>query len=299
MSRRVVLAAGELEAEVLPGSGGAIARFDRVAGLERRQLLRGTSNDTATALDCGCFPLVPFCNRIRGGEFAFRGRTVRLSPNMPPDPSPLHGQGWQAEWTVAEADAASVKLRFRHEPGEWPWVYAARQVMRLDPGGVSVELACRNLSDEPMPCGLGLHPYYPCDGATVLETEVSGAWTVDADVLPVEHVPATGRYDLGQRAICGQDLDNGFDGWSGVALIRWDDGLGLRLSSPDARFFQVYSPKEGRLFVAEPVQHANCALNAPEAEWAGFGIEVLEPGEERVLRARFAVIDQPPASPAI
>ena len=287
---RIVLAAGALEAHVLPAAGGSIARLDRVETGARRPLLRGTDDDRARALDCGCFPLVPFCNRIRGDAFNFAGRTIRLTPNMAPDPSPIHGQGWQGEWQVVADSPAAVELRFDHDPGEWPWAYQARQVIALDPAGLSIELACTNLSDEPMPCGLGLHPYYPCDSTTRLDTRVTGAWTVDADVLPVAHVPASGRYDLTDRAICGQDLDNGFDGWSGVATIRWGDGMGLHLTSPDARFFQVFSPKEGGLFVAEPVSHANCALNAPEADWAQLGIVVLPPGSEQVLRARLEVV---------
>src|SRR3712207_9341865 len=42
----------------------------------------------------------------------------------------------------------------------------------------------------------------------------------------------------------------------------------IEMSSPDARFFQLYSPAAGGLFVAEPVSHANAALNAPEEQWA-------------------------------
>jgi aldose 1-epimerase len=297
VSGRVVIAAGRLEAQILPRAGGSIARFDLVHRGERTALLRGTDDDEAHALGCGCFPLVPFCNRIRGGTFSFGGRTVRLAPNMPPDPSPLHGQGWLEPWEVTAHDGAAVALRYHHAAGEWPWTYSARQSIRIGPDGLSVELACRNLSRTPMPCGLGLHPYYPCDGATRLDARVGGAWTVDAAVLPVEHVPATGRYDLRDRAICGQDLDNGFDGWDGSATISWGSARpGLRLTSPDARFFQVYSPPAGGLFVAEPVQHANCALNAPEAEWPGLGMAVLQPDEERVLHARFGLVDQP--SPA-
>lgn len=298
MSGRLVLSAGRLEAHLLPGAGGSVARLDLVTGNGREPLLRGTDADDARAIECGCFPLVPFCNRIRGGIFEFRGQTVRLSPNMPPDRSPLHGQGWLAPWTVREQGATHALLHYRHEAGEWPWHYEARQDIRLSPGALEIALSCRNLSPDPMPCGLGLHPYYPCDAGTRLETEVTGAWTVDADVLPVEHVPAAGRFDLADRAICGQDLDNGFDGWSGSATIRWAGGHGLLLTSPDAGFFQVYSPASGGVFVAEPVNHANCALNAPEAEWNELGIAVLEPGEERVLRARFAMIGQEPESAA-
>jgi aldose 1-epimerase len=64
----------------------------------------------------------------------------------------------------------------------------------------------------------------------------------------------------------------------------------LRLSSPTAKFFQLYSPKEGGIFVAEPVSHANAALNAPEEQWRDLGMRVLEPGEAMHLDMRLEVI---------
>jgi len=64
----------------------------------------------------------------------------------------------------------------------------------------------------------------------------------------------------------------------------------LRLSSTNARFFQLYSPPEGGIYVAEPVTHANSALNAPEEEWLELGMRVLEPGEAMSLAMRLDVI---------
>jgi aldose 1-epimerase len=289
VSARLVLRAGTLEVRLLPDAGGSVARFDRLADGARQPLLRGTDEVAAGPLEMGCFPLVPFCNRIRGGTFECDGKTVTLAPNMPPDPSPLHGQGWFNPWEIVSAEESAAELSFTHPAGEWPWTYEARQKFALDSSGLSIVLTCRNLSDQPMPCGLGLHPYYPCDGATSLDTSVECAWTVDADVLPVERVTASGRYDLRDRLICGQDLDNGFGGWSGSARIEWGVGASLRLSSPDAGYFQVFSPASGGLFVAEPVQHANAALNAPQEQWANLGIAMLRKGEERTLSARFEV----------
>lgn len=43
------------------------------------------------------------------------------------------------------------------------------------------------------------------------------------------------------------------------------------------------------MFVAEPVTHANAALNAPEDQWPELGLRVLEPGEEMRLDMRVAV----------
>src|SRR3546814_11318094 len=96
-------------------------------------------------------------------------------------------------------------------------------------------------------------------------TGVSHVWTIDENVLPVERVAATGRYALDGGTVCGRGLDNGYDGWSGLALISQPDApFDLCMSSPDASYFQLYSQEEGGFFVAEPVSHATYAFGAPE-----------------------------------
>ena len=268
-----------------------MVRFERVVGEHRQPLLRRAGVAITDVLESSCFPLVPYVNRIRGGAFVCDGRPVFLSVNSPGDPSPMHGQGWRAAWEVMDAGEDHATLSFHHAAGDWPWRYEATQRFALDADGLSLELSCRNLSPERMPCGLGFHPYYPCDADTVLDTEVESAWTIDAAVLPVAKVPAIGRYDLRARRICGQSLDNGFDGWGGTASIRWPGRpASLRLRSRDAGRFQVYSPPEGGLFVAEPVQNANAALNEPQGDWPALGLTLLEQGRSTVLHARFDVV---------
>lgn len=287
----LILSAGPLELQLSPSIGGAISRFENLGPSGRSPVLRKSHSPLQNVLDAASFPLVPFVNRVRGGSFGFRGRTVRLNPNMPGDPSPLHGQGWLNPWTVERSDEAEALLTYRHEPGEWPWAYEASQEFQLDERGLSLTLSCRNLSDDPMPCGLGQHPYFECDEYTRLDTRVTHAWTIDEHVLPLDKVPAEGRFDLRNRPVCGQDLDHGFGGWNGVANI-YDDGPSIgqiTLRSPNARYFQLYSPKAGGIFVAEPVTHANAALNAPEREWPGLGMRVLEPNEQMSLDMRLDV----------
>ena len=113
---------------------------------------------------------------------------------------------------------------------------------------------------------------------------MTGVWTIDEHVLPVEKIPATGRFGLRDRLVCGQDLDHGFAGWGGSATIRDPQSpFSIRMSSPDARFFQLYSPAPGGIFVAEPVTHANAALNEPEERWTELGLRVLDRGEAMSL----------------
>jgi len=284
------LSASPLTLELNPSIGGSISALEWRGGDRRAAVLRKCNNCPENVLKAASFPLVPYVNRIRGGAFTFRGREVRLRPNMPGDPSPLHGQGWLSPWQVERAGGADASLSFHHPAGEWPWEYDARQEYKLDETGLSLRLSCRNLSPEPMPCGLGQHPYFNCGPETRIDTKVTHAWTIDQQVLPVDQVPATGRLDLRDRNVCGQELDHGFAGWGGTARMTdpsWP--FDLVLLSPDAHFFQLYSPAAGGLFVAEPVSHANAALNAPEEQWAELGMRVLGPGEAMSLDMRIEV----------
>jgi len=286
----VELVAGRLRLTLSPSIGGSISAVEWIGEEGVRPILRKCHSGLEKVLDAASFPLVPYVNRIRDGRFTFRGHEVVLAPNMAGDPSPLHGQGWLGQWKVGASDEGYAELSFQHEAAEWPWSYEARQEFELDEGGFSASLTCRNRSAEPMPCGLGQHPYFPCGPQTRIATMVSDAWTIDARVLPVDRVPAEGRYDLSNRLICGQDLDNGFGGWGGEARMTDPDWpYEVRLTSPDAHFFQLYSPGAGGIFVAEPVTHANAALNAPEEQWPALGMRVLAPGEEMKLGMRIDV----------
>ncbi len=283
----VQLDAGPLSLTLSPSIGGSISALEWIGEGERRGILRKCNGPLEKILDAASFPLVPYVNRIRGGSFTFRGREVRLAPNMAGDASPLHGQGWLGAWEVTEQSDTRAVLSFHHPAGEWPWEYEAEQEVELDERSLALGLACRNLSSEPMPCGLGQHPYFDCGAETRIDTVVTHAWTIDENVLPVEEVVADGRYDLRERLVCGQNLDNGFGGWNGEARMTdpaWP--YNVTLSSLQARFFQLYSPSEGGIFVAEPVTHANAALNAPEARWEELGLRVLEPGETMRLDMR-------------
>lgn len=287
----ITLTSGQLELAVAPDIGGSVARFEWAENGRKISILRRSDGEPADVLGAASFPLVPFSNRIRDGRFSFRHRNVTLAANMSGDPSPLHGQGWLAPWKMLRSNSCSMEMEYVHEAGEWPWRYEARQRFDLDANGLALLLSCRNLSDEPMPCGLGQHPYFPCTPETRLDTQVAHVWTIDDKVLPVAKVPAEGRFDLRNRLVCGQGLDHGFGGWGGSARIR-DPGLPFEIimSSRQARFFQLYSPDSGGIFVAEPVSHANAALNAPEKDWAELGMRVLEPGETMTLEMRLEIV---------
>lgn len=285
---RVKLTAGDLIVELAPQVGGSVARFGMDLADGYLPLFRSAPEDYDDALDAGCFPLVPFSNRIRDGRFSFDGRSVTLAPNLPGHKHPLHGQGWRNAWAVEHADTRSAELVFRHAPGEWPWAYEARQRFDLDGDGLWLRLSVRNLAPEPAPAGLGLHPFFSCDVTTVLDTSVETVWTVDDEIMPLAREADAGRYCLRHRHICGQDLDNGYEGWSGEARISWPQA-NLDIQCAEASRLQVYSPTTGGVFAAEPVSHSNAALNLPQSEWEAAGLRILDPDAVFAMATRFAV----------
>jgi aldose 1-epimerase len=290
MTDDLILRAEGVEAGLRPSVGGALTHFTDLTGPQPVDLLRRAAPGFTDVLDSAGFALVPFCNRVRDGRFSFGGHDVHLAPNLPGQKHPLHGQGWRAVWTVTQAGDSAAELAFRHEAGAWPWTYEARLRVSLSDRALNATLEATNLSSDTMPCGLGLHPYYPCDGQTVLDTAATDVWTVDDEIMPVARVPATGRYDLHQRRVCGQGLDNGYDGWSGDALISWPNkGRALRLTSAAPRF-QLFSPPDGGLIAAEPVTNANAALNQPAEDWERLGLWLLKPGQTAALSARFQAL---------
>ena len=63
----------------------------------------------------------------------------------------------------------------------------------------------------------------------------------------------------------------------------------VTLTSPGAKFFQLYSPRAGGILVMEPVTHANAALNEPEDAWEELGMRIAMPKSGTMLLTRFDV----------
>jgi aldose 1-epimerase len=277
----VVLHTARARVEILPALGGALGRFV----WDGRDVTRPTPAGTTDALGSGGFPLVPFCNRIRDGRFGFGGRAVALSPNLGDHPHALHGQGWRGAWSVDSASDAEAVLRFDHPPGEWPWAYRAEQRLRLGDDGLRIDLSVTNTGAEPMPAGLGFHPYFPAGGETRLQAGVTGVWMIDADCLPTTHVEGAWRSDwtAGAATAVSELIDNCYTGWNGVATITRAGATTTVTASPECRWLHVYSPPGADFVCAEPVANRPDPFNGEDG-----GIVVLAPGETAAVWMRIS-----------
>jgi aldose 1-epimerase len=271
----IELVATDYRLELSAERGGSLLAFEW-RGLPVLRSACGPS-----ILDVACFPLVPFSNRVAHGRFAANGRLVRLSPNFPgaSHPHPLHGFGWRAEWRVVRQSGNSAVLEHRHDAAEWPWAYLARQEFRLDDNGLTISLAIENRADEPMPAGLGLHPYFPRNERTVYRGLHRGQWRNDEDCLPLHLEERVEPSDWWQGSPVGcKTVDTVYTHREGALSVVWPDRALALVMQPSRSLAHtvVYVPDGEDYFCVEPVSHITDAFNSTRDD---AGTRWLAPGE--------------------
>jgi aldose 1-epimerase len=267
--------------EVMAHLGGALAGLQ----FQGQEVLRRADPEIDEPLASAGFALMPFANRIAQGRFRIRARTVQLSPNAPGQRHPLHGQAWRKPWTVESHESGRLALGYEHPAGEWPWAYRAGQVFTLTQSGIEVALELENRAAEPMPAGIGWHPYLRRTPAARLRAAVKGVWLADAQCLPTTLASPQSVWDFRDGAPAPPTLvDHCYTEWNGQAeLVLPEEQLCVRIEAEQPlRWLHVYSPPGEAFLCLEPVSHMPDALNRSEPP-AVSGLRWLAPGE--TLRA--------------
>lgn len=283
MTDSLQLSSERLRCEIAPELGGCIAGL----WLGELPVLRSQpAGRLATARASGSYPLVPYSNRVGQALLQWQGQTYPLVANNPPEPHAIHGVGWQRPWRVAAADATSAQLTYQHQPdASWPFAFASTQGFRLGPEALELTLSLTNQAGQPVPAGLGWHPYFVKRAQSHIAFEAQGRWEMGEDKLPTRRASVAGL----DSDCATLDVDHCFDGWSGVVQLR-DEALRMRISSDLGRL--VVFTNATRDFVAiEPVSHVNNAANLVAAGQPAeaLGLRVLQPGETMTAQMRIAV----------
>ena len=202
-------------ADVVPAAGGRLGHLDLGDG----PLLRGAAPDR-DGKAWGCYPLVPWSNRIPGGHLRHGAIDAHLPPDHD-DGSAIHGLAWDRPWRVDEVSERAVALSIDLRGG--PYEVGARLAYDLDPDGITIALDATNHGPIAVPVGLGIHPWFR---AGAVRVPAAARWP--GEPLPTgPPVPAVGPYDL-RRATVPIPMDVCFTGltepWADVpgARVRWE-----------------------------------------------------------------------------
>ncbi|MEM9027775.1 MAG: hypothetical protein AAGC70_05345 [Pseudomonadota bacterium] len=304
------LVAGQHELAVTPeiGAGLAWLKTRDGNGTDWHWLRQTPSANRPTPRDLGLFLLAPFSNRIANARFRLRDRDIQLSANFPPEHHAIHGVAWSSAWQLDSKTERVMQLSLAcedHPVGDhpvsphlvwpqfvwpqlvwpqlvWPWQMRMEVAYELDETGLSIRLGVTNLDSTEMPCGLGIHPYFPrTDGVSVF-TQAAAIVRNDNHMVPTgldkDHSALSTLRD-GQPLPVG--LDNGLFQWSGAARIHWPkSGRSLRLEVvPTCQWAVLFTPRSEPYFCFEPVSHQTNAHNGALPGVDDTGLVWLPPRE--------------------
>jgi aldose 1-epimerase len=288
--------------EVWPALGCNTVRWQVRAGRKSRDLVYAPpAEELFERPTRGGVPvLFPFPNRIRGGEFTCQDRRYRLPKNDSAQANAIHGFAPRLPWHVLEHGAdqvgAWVRAEFMSvgatdERTNWPAQYRMVLMIRLMGTSLRHEAEVINPGQQPLPFGLGYHPYFVATPDCLIQTPARSRWVLQ-DSLPTgdrEALPPS--LDLREpRPVEGLTLDDVFTDFPDVVPDR--DGLVdrgrveypgagvLRVrTSPAFRELVLFTPPHRQAVCLEPY---TCPTDAVNLTAAGqkVGWQVLRPGEK-------------------
>ena len=268
------LHSGNLRCALRPDLGGCLAGL----WLGDEPVLRSTAPQALkSARESGCFPLVPFSNRIAQAHLQWQGTSHPLVRNNGDEPHAIHGVGWQRAWQVLEHTESSAFLSYEHRADSgWPFAFDASQMIQVQPNRLTLTLSITNQAHGAAPVGLGWHPYFVKRAHSQLVFQASGRWEMGADKLPTHRTAITGL-----SADCDTlDVDHCYDGWNGMLSLH-DAVLQVHVQSSMRRLVVFTNPTRDTVAI-EPVSHVNNALHLVRegvADAQTLGLVVLPPGE--------------------
>ncbi|MEH0545762.1 aldose 1-epimerase [Streptomyces sp. B21-105] len=226
----ITLTAGDAEVTVQPGNGGRVGGL-RVKGLE---LLRQGER-------FGCFPMVPWCGRIRDGYFR-NGATVHRMP-LNAAPNAIHGTARDGAWKVARRTADEVVLTYELV-APWPYPGLVTQVVALAEDALTIRMSVETY-DSSFPAQIGWHPWFNRNlgGRDAQEVRVAfdPAWQEERGD---DHLPTGERIEPKPGP---WDDCFGMPGGVDVTLV-WPGQLELKVTSPE-KWVVVYDEQEAAVCV--------------------------------------------------
>lgn len=233
------------------------------------------------------FPLAPFANRIAHGRFRWQGQHNAIDRPTQGGAHALHGHAWLQPWRV-EAQAEDRLTMALDAPActAWPWAVRMRRAFVVEEAGAVFTLSLTALGPEPMPAGLGFHPYFPSADAQV-RMAASHQIETTADLLPrrFSQTPICAGMAHGAQ-VSALNLDHAFAGWDGRARIVWPDRAVTLIADQGLQFAHVYAPQGEGFFCVEPVSAMPDAVNWQGAEHTG--LRTLASGETFTVSMRLA-----------
>lgn len=285
--------------------GEVHAEIDTVAAALRELTVGGAAlteprRDAGLPPFCNGIVLAPWPNRVRDARWMLDGQVQQLDITEPARGGALHGLLQFTDYEVLSRSDAMVTLGAFIAPQHgWPFALETDVTYALEPDGIRVTHAVRNVGTARAPYAVGTHPFLRV-GATPVEqlTLTAPAATyfeVDDRLNPVAESPVTADVDLRSGRVVGElRLDTAYgslahatpaDGRGDSAWLEAPDGARTTLwQELGWGYLQVFTTREfpgvdgpATAVAVEPMTAPPDALNSgqgliwldPDAGWQG------------------------------
>lgn len=144
--------------------------------------------------------LTPWVNRIRNGNYSFKGKNYQLPINEPALGNAIHGLLARVSFSIVQQSESSVTLLHYYEGTEpnYPFPFTFQYTYNLeDSGGLNITFEATNTGTSPLPFACGWHPYFCFPDTKVADLEITfkpiSRYLSDSQMIPLKEENLDGK----------------------------------------------------------------------------------------------------------
>jgi aldose 1-epimerase len=147
--------------------------------------------------------LTPWVNRVRNGNYSFKGKNYQLPINEPALGNAIHGLLARVPFTLVQKTESSVTLEHAYQGAEpnYPFPFTFRYTYTLaEEGGLEITFMAKNTGSTSMPFACGWHPYFSFPNTKAADLSIkfhpTSRFLSDSQMIPLKEENLQGKSEF-------------------------------------------------------------------------------------------------------
>jgi aldose 1-epimerase len=147
--------------------------------------------------------LTPWVNRVRNGNYSYKGKNYQLPINEPALGNAIHGLLARAPFSIVRESENSITLEYAYlgEELNYPFPFTFRYTYHLlNEGGLEITFEAKNTGSTYMPFACGWHPYFRFPDTTAADLSIQfhpiSRFSSDSQMIPLKEESLHGQTEF-------------------------------------------------------------------------------------------------------